>query len=245
VLASAWGMKVTADVAVFRRPAVDSFARGFVYYFAIAPILLATLLAAIFGLRSPLGGTAPLVVLSGLAVVVAAGDAISFHRQRLVGLVWAVLLALPPALAVAAIVVLPWVVALDLPVVQPASAMGHFFSESFERRTGMPLAIVAGDPRTAALVALGSPSRPSLLLDATPQNSPWLTPEDVKKRGAVVVWPTTDTAGAPPPQIKQDFPGLVPEVPRAFERLVQGRLPLLRIGWAVIRPQGAPMPPSQ
>jgi hypothetical protein len=29
----------------------------------------------------------------------------------------------------------------------------------------------------------------------------------------------------------------VPEVPRAFERAVQGRLPLLRIGWALIRPQ--------
>jgi hypothetical protein len=31
----------------------------------------------------------------------------------------------------------------------------------------------------------------------------------------------------------------VPEVPRAFERPVQGQLPLLRIGWAVIRPQAA------
>jgi hypothetical protein len=26
-------------------------------------------------------------------------------------------------------------------------------------------------------------------------------------------------------------------VPRVFERAVQGRLPLIRIGWAVIRPQ--------
>jgi hypothetical protein len=25
---------------------------------------------------------------------------------------------------------------------------------------------------------------------------------------------------------------------------VQGRLPLLRIGWGVIRPQGQPVPPS-
>jgi hypothetical protein len=52
-----------------------------------------------------------------------------------------------------------------------------------------------------------------------------------------VVWPTTDTAGTPPPAIKERFPDLVPEVPRAFERSVQGRLPLMRIGWALIRPQ--------
>jgi hypothetical protein len=29
----------------------------------------------------------------------------------------------------------------------------------------------------------------------------------------------------------------VPEVPRSFARPVQGLLPLIRLGWAVIRPQ--------
>ena len=29
---------------------------------------------------------------------------------------------------------------------------------------------------------------------------------------------------------------LAPEAPRTFARLVQGRLPLLRVGWGVIRP---------
>jgi Dolichyl-phosphate-mannose-protein mannosyltransferase len=242
-LATAWHMREADDVVVFRRPAVAPFARRFLYYFALAPGIVATLLAAVFGLRSPVGGTAPYVVLSGLAVVMAAGDAIAFHRQRVVGVVWTTLLVLPPAGAVAAILVLPWVVAVDLAVVQPAGAMGRFFSESFERRTGQKLAIVAGDLHTAALVALGSPSRPSLFLDATPQYSPWLTAEEVRSRGAVVVWPTTSTAGPPPEQIKQDFPDLVAEVPRAFERLVQGRLALLRIGWGVVRPQGAPAQP--
>jgi hypothetical protein len=30
---------------------------------------------------------------------------------------------------------------------------------------------------------------------------------------------------------------MVPEVPRSFDRMVQGRLQLLRIGWAMIRPK--------
>jgi hypothetical protein len=64
---------------------------------------------------------------------------------------------------------------------------------------------------------------------------------DIRTKGAIVVWPTEDTAGAPPADIKASFPDIVPEVPRAFERPVQGRLLLLRIGWAVIRPQ----PPLQ
>jgi hypothetical protein len=86
-------------------------------------------------------------------------------------------------------------------------------------------------------VAIGTPSRPSLFLDAMPERSPWVTMADIKAKGAIVVWPTNDTSGTPPAQIKERFPDIVPEVPRAFERPSQGRLPLLRIGWAVIRPQ--------
>jgi hypothetical protein len=61
--------------------------------------------------------------------------------------------------------------------------------------------------------------------------------EAVRAKGAIVVWPTNDTSGTPPPEVKERFPELVPEVPRAFERSVQGRLPLLRIGWGVLRPE--------
>ena len=60
---------------------------------------------------------------------------------------------------------------------------------------------------------------------------------DMMVKGGIVVWPTTDTAGAPPADVKARFPDLIPELPRAFERRVQGQLPLLRLGWGVIRPQ--------
>jgi hypothetical protein len=103
---------------------------------------------------------------------------------------------------------------------------------------------VAGDPRTAALIALGSPSRPSLFLHGTPARSPWVSIEDVRTKGAIVVWPTGDTAGTPPQGLTAVFPDLVPEVPRTFERSVEGRLPLLRFGWAVIRPQAAAGAPA-
>ncbi len=45
--------------------------------------------------------------------------------------------------------------------------------------------------------------------------------------------------------ILKRFPGIVPEVPRAFERAVHGRAPLLRIGWGMIRPQAATPAASQ
>jgi len=134
------------------------------------------------------------------------------------------------------IVLLPWTTGMDLKVAQPASAMGRFFADNFERRTGQPLPVVTGDPHLAALVALTAPSRPSVFFDADPAHSPWVTADDIRKKGAVVVWATADTTPTPPPDIKAYFPDLVAEVPRAFDRPVQGRLPVLWIGWGVIRP---------
>src|SRR6202044_1809325 len=100
-----------------------------------------------------------------------------------------------------------------------------FFADSFERRTGQPLAVVTGDRRPAALVALAAPSRPSVFFDADPARSPWITADDIRKKGAVVVWLAPDTTPVPPPDIKAYFPDLVADVPRAFNRPVEGRVP--------------------
>jgi hypothetical protein len=242
VLTAGWPWPRSEPAPVIVRPPVDPFARQYVYFFAILPAFAGTLAAVLIGITGPVGGVAPLVVLSGLAVVMAAGDAIHFGRQHIVIATWFGLLLIPPVMTVVALYAAPWF-NIDLKVTEPAGAMGRFFAESFERRVGAPLRIVAGDPRTAALVALSAPSRPSLYLNQSPQHSPWVTPEMLRTRGAVVVWPTTDPSGTPPDFIKASFPDLVPEVPpRSFTRAVQGRLPLTRIGWGVIRPQSQQPP---
>ena len=236
VLASGWPRVRGNPAPALPRPHVDPFAVTFVKAFALLPALFATIVAVLIGAALPVGGAAPLVVLSGLAVVIAAGDSIELFHQRILGYAWAGLLIVPALFVPFVMLLLPWTVGTDLKVGQPAAAMGRFFAESFERRTGRPLAIVTGDVSTAALVALTAPSRPSLFFDADPARSPWVTVDDIRKKGAVVVWLAPDTNPAPPPDIKAYFPDLVAEVPRTFERRVQGRLPLLRVGWGVIRP---------
>ena len=228
--------------AVMRVPLPQS-ARGFVYFFALAPIV-AMGLFALFTRRPENFMAAPLVVLSGLAVVVAAGERIKVDHQYLIGYAWVALLALPPLLLAVAIVIQPWILAADLTVGRPAGEMGQFFGESFARRTGHPLAVVAGDPALAPLVALAAPSRPSLYLDSAANDRPRVTREDIAEKGAVIVWPATDTQGRPPADIQQQFPGLVTEVPRAFARQYQGRMPLMRIGWGMIRPSAQSAAPE-
>ena len=239
-LSANWRFRSVEKPPVFTRSFTDPFGRRFVYFFAVVPTLAAALLAGVFAQRPTLGNLAPYLVLSGLAVVVLAGNSIRWHRPRVVATAWLLLLAAPPLGVATATVVLPWLgVSSGAGVDRPANAIGGFFAENFERRTGAPLSIVAGEPRVAALVALGAPTRPSLYLDATPERTPWITADDVRRKGAVVVWPNDDTRPQVPADIATRFPGLIADVPRAFERGVQGRLPLLRIGWGVIRPQAA------
>jgi hypothetical protein len=236
ILASGWPRTFGTPAPSLTRRPVAAEAVTFVKTIALAPALLATIVAVLGGEALPVGGAAPLVVLSGLAVVIVAGDSIELFHQRILGYAWAGLLLVPALFVPVVMLLLPWAAGTDLKIERPANAMGRFFADSFERRTGKPLAVVTGDLDTATLIALAAPSRPSVYFDDDPARSPWVTPDDIRNKGAVVVWRAADTTPTPPPEIKARFPDLIPEVPRTFPRPVQGRLPALRVGWGVIRP---------
>ena len=235
-LATGWTRARADPLPTLRRRAVDDFDRSYVITFALVPALLSTIVAVVLGRTLPIGGVAPLVVMSALAVVIVAGDALVLYRQRILGFAWAGLLLVPAIMVPAVMIALPWTVGTDLTVAEPANAMGRFFAATFASRTGHPLAVVTGEIGTAAIVALGAPSRPSVYFEDDPARSPSVTPDTIRRNGAVVLWITPDTNPAPPPGIKALFPDLVPEVPQVFERRVQGRMPLLRVGWGMIRP---------
>jgi Dolichyl-phosphate-mannose-protein mannosyltransferase len=236
ILNSTWFARESEDAPTIYRPSVDPLARQFVYFFAIAPALAASLIGGLFGLDRVVGGAGVVLSMSGLAVIVASGDLIQLRRQRLLRSVWAAAMVAPAVVAIAATLFLPWIGAAEVPTSMPAASIAHFFTDSFERRTNRRLRAVTGDPQLAALIAM-DPERPHLLLKGAPR-TPWLTPAKFMETGGVVVWRASDTAGTPPAEIAQQFPGLVPEVPHAFDWLVNGRQPLLRIGWAIVRPKG-------
>ncbi len=224
------------EAPIIYRPPVDPLARDFVYFFAIAPALIGSLISGLFDLDRVVGGAGIALLISGLAVIVAAGDLIQLRRQRVLRSAWAAAIIAPALAVLATTLFLPWSGGAEVATSLPATAIAHFFGDSFQRRTNRPLPAVAGDAQLAALISLGT-GRPHLLLDATPERTPWLTWAKFNETGGVVVWRASDTIGTPPADIAQRFPGLVPEVPRAFERLVNGRQPLLRIGWAIVRPK--------
>jgi len=236
ILNSGWFARHAEEAPIIYRPPVDPLACDFVYFFAIAPALLGSFLAGLFNFDHVVGGAGVALLMSGLAVIVATGDLLYLRRQRVLRTVWAAALAAPALAVIATTFFVPWIGAAEVPTALPAKAIAAFFGDNFERRTNQRLRAVTGDPQLATIIAMDT-GRPHLLLDATPQRTPWLSVAKFNETGGVVVWRASDTSGAPPPDIAQRFPGLVPEVPRAFEWMVNGRQPLLRIGWAIVRPK--------
>ena len=237
VLDTGWFARDGEDAPIIFRPPVEPVARNFVYFFAIGPALAGSLISGLFDLDRVVGGAGVALSMSGLTVIVAAGDLIQVRRQRVLRTVWAAAIAAPALAILVTTIFLPWTGGGEAATSLPAKPIARFFGDSFERRTNQRLRAVAGDPTIASLVSLDN-GRPHLFLDKTPERTPWLTMEKFNRTGGVVVWRASDTDGRPPADIAQLFPGLVPEVPQAFDRLVNGRQPLLRIGWAIVRPKG-------
>ena len=236
VLNSGWFARNPEEAPIIYRPPVASLARDFVYCLAIGPALFGSLISGLFNLDRVAGGAGVALLMSGLAAIVATGDLVHLRRQRLLRSVWAAAIVAPALAVLATTIFMPWTGGGEVATSLPARAIANFFGDSFERRTNRPLKAVAGDVQLAGLISL-DPARPHLYLDAAPERTPWISLKKFNETGGVVVWRAADTVGTPPPDIAQRFPGLVPEVPRAFEWFVTGRQPLLRIGWAIVRPK--------
>ena len=221
VLNSGWFARTPDDAPIIYRPPVDPLARDFVYFFAIAPALAGSLVAGLFDLDRVVGGAAIALLMTGLAAIVATGDLVHLRRQRVLRSVWAAAIVAPALAVVAATLFLPWIGGGEVATSLPATAIAHFFGDSFERRTNQRLRAVTGDAQLASLVALDA-GRPHLFLEATPERTPWLTPAEIqpnrRRRGLARIRHGRDAAGGDRPAFPRPRAGSAARVRLAGER---------------------------
>jgi hypothetical protein len=218
------------------RPPLDRFVWTTVIVLALLPALFAWTTAAFTGGRFQVGAAAPLLLYSGLLVVVLAPAVLHVHHQRAVAFAAMTLLFLPPVFEVASAYAAPWIGEGGRATNWPAEAAGRYVKEVFRTRTGKPLEFVIGDARTAGAIALARGARPHVFLDADPTRSPWIDQEKLKAAGAVVVWPIEGENASPPFMLTANLPTLTPEAPLSFNWVRPGRLDPVRLGWAIIPP---------
>ena len=151
ILNSGWFARNAEEAPIIYRPPVDPLARDFVYFFAIAPALLGSLIAGLFNLDRVVGGAG--VALADVGAGRDRGDRRSdlsaasarccarSGRRRSSRLPWRRSRRRCSC---------PGPAATEVPTSLPAKAIAQFFGDSFERRTNQRLRAVAGDPQLAS-----------------------------------------------------------------------------------------------
>ena len=225
-------------VPVFPRPEPDVTARRFALTLVLAPAPAVAVTGLLLGLPAKTETLVPLFAFSGLGAVLLLGSAIPLYRHALVGQALVLATLAPPAVAALMALAAPYGRGPGADTNWPSSEIARWFTEVYRIRTGQPLALVAGDVWTGGTLALASHDRPQLYPDGNSARTPWITEETVARAGVLVVWRIEGANPHPPVSLRTRFPGMTIEAPRSFEWAIAGRLPPIRIGWAVIPPRG-------
>ncbi|HVT56137.1 MAG TPA: glycosyltransferase family 39 protein, partial [Xanthobacteraceae bacterium] len=224
-----------ATVAFTRAP-LSGFAIVAAAVIATIPFFAAALVAIAFNVPITADAFASLLLYSGLLAFLFAGETVRLCRQRLAVTIVCVLLVLPPVAIVAINFGAPFL-GRGMMTNWPAKAAAQVMNESFQNRTGKPLALLIGPPLYASEIALAAKDRPHIFPNADRRIAPWIKEKAVAEQGAVVFWPVTSKDTAPPTSLTAALPPFTPEAPLSLLWILPGSIDPVRLGWAIIPPK--------
>ena len=118
----------------------------------------------------------------------------------------------------------------------PGGALAAAVTQRFEAATGRPPAYIIASMWNGGNVAhySGLHPQPRVLIDGLPRRAPWIDLADLRTRGAVVVWTDGDLNSLP-----ESFAAAAAgaEIGAPFALPFRSGEHVLRVGWAVLRPQ--------
>jgi Dolichyl-phosphate-mannose-protein mannosyltransferase len=164
-------------------------ARRFLITMAIAPFVVAVLLALLAGSGLRQDWLAPMLCLvPALLVLWSAREISHVMLSRLWRLAIAVLIVVPVAYAGVVAWDMHWPSRKPMRVNWPQEAIAQQLGKVWSAETGRPLKIVAGPSWIAGLVGINNPDQPSILLNGDLKLASWLTETSVERAGALIVW---------------------------------------------------------
>jgi 4-amino-4-deoxy-L-arabinose transferase-like glycosyltransferase len=167
----------------------DKRALAFLLVMGLGPALLLTLvgLVTVSGLRTAWG--APMFNLSGLLAVALLTQRFDEARLRRVFAGAGVLILLTSGLYFGVVRYGYQFSGKPLRTNWPQAEISDTLETAWREEThGAPLRIVAGDIWTAGLINMSGRPPPHVLINGDYVVSPWISPEDVARDGALVVW---------------------------------------------------------
>ncbi len=212
----------------------DAFDRRIVTLLAFGPGLTTLALTAISGRGAVAMWGYPLWLYLGLWLVLFARGPLDAARLKHAVAHWAVVFAIFALVFIANYSVLPYFDHRYRAVFFPGDKLADALTLRFHAATGAPLRYVIGSMWDGGNLAHYSPDQPQVVIDGAPQRAPWIDVNDLRNKGAVVVWTQGDTARLPP-----QFAAIAPdaEVGAPFDLPMRRGSGEVHVGWAILKPQ--------
>jgi hypothetical protein len=220
-------------------PYESNFARRYLVMLALGPFAITTL-AALISSRLPVAMWGyPLWSFAPLAALAWFGPVDAARSRRFAAGFLAVFVAMPLAYA---IVEGLEPLARDRPKATqfPGSALAQKITEKWRAKFATPLVYVGGGEFASNNIAVYSPDRPHVIVHANPSLSPWIERDDLKRRGAVLVWEDGQIDAVGLAQLRSNYPGLEVQEPISLPRqsfLARGTLAPVRVHFAMVPPR--------
>ncbi|HZC56724.1 MAG TPA: glycosyltransferase family 39 protein [Xanthobacteraceae bacterium] len=230
-----WPRPKTAPLPGVQQPdRIDPFDRRIVTLLAFGPGVAMIALTAVSGRGAVAMWGYPLWLYVGLWIVMAAR--VSFDADRMMRIVtaWATIFVLFVIVFIANYAVLPFIDHRYRAVLFPGDALGTALTQRFHAATGAPLSYVIGTMWDGGNLAHYSPDQPQVLIDGAPPRAPWIDLNDLRQKGAVVVW-----TGGDPAQLPAQFAAIAPDatVGAPFDLPMRRGGGAVHVGWGVVKPQ--------
>lgn len=212
----------------------DPYDRSIVTLLAFGPasLLIAGSLVSGRGLVTMWGY--PLWLFLGLWLVIAAQTALGPRRLGRLAGAWTAVSAVYAIAFVTQYAVLPQFDHRYRASLFPGDRLAETVSERFRTATGRPLAYVVASMWLGGNIGAYANEHPRTVIDGKPARSPWIDLDDMRRRGAAVVWSDGDRNKLP-----QEFADVAAgaEVQPPFALPMRWGNGQIEFGWAVLKPR--------
>jgi hypothetical protein len=100
----------------------------------------------------------------------------------------------------------------------PGQRLADEVTRAWNAKFGTPIPFVGGGEFVTNNIAVYSPDKPRVIVHADPALSPWIDRDELRRRGAVIVWEDGQLDAAAMAQLRRDYPGLDVQEPLTLPR---------------------------
>ena len=218
-----------------REFSLDPFDRRIITLLAFGPALTMIAFAAVTGRGAVAMWGYPLWLFLGLWLVMAARVRLDTARlTRIIG-AWAIVFTIFVVAFIGNYLVLPRLDHRYRAVLFPGDKLGAMLTTRFHEATGgTRLRYVIGSMWDGGNLAHYSSDQPEVLIDGLPARAPWIDVDDLRNKGAILVWTQSD-----PTQVPASFAAIAPgtELGAPFDLPMRRGDGTVHVGWAILKPR--------